>query len=67
MMKIQMKAEEQIADKGGYIIPDELKEAYFISKGISWRDYREMPEHVLGEIEMVWFLNGLVEKKANKI
>lgn len=59
-----MKAEEQIANKGRYTIPDELTEAYFISKGIAWREFREMPDHLLDELSMIWFLNDLVEKKA---
>lgn len=65
MNSIQMKAEEQIANKGYYIVPDELMEAYFVSKGINWRDYREMPEHLIAEIDMIWLLERLVEKKAS--
>jgi hypothetical protein len=51
-----MVAETQIKTNGSFEIPDTHIEAYFISQGIRWQDYREMPDHLKRELLEIWYL-----------
>lgn len=53
------------SNKDEFKIPEELTEAYFISKGITWLDYRAMPKHLIDEILFLWQLES-INNKRNK-
>lgn len=66
MMSFVGNLEAQIQQKGVYKVPDELEEAYFITKGIAWWEYRTMPAHVKSKVQLLWHLENLQQEYQNK-
>jgi hypothetical protein len=55
-MTFRANLEAQVQQKGEFKIPDEMEEAYFVSKGISAWDYRAYPTSLIEYIKLMWHL-----------
>lgn len=57
------KMEAKIKHSKSFEIPEELEEAYFVAKGVSWRDYRTMPLHLIEKCKAYWYLESFAQRQ----
>lgn len=67
MMSFKKTLEWKAKSKGELSIPPALSEAYFLSRlgQFTWHEYRTTPHYLIEQIEFIWHLQNLADKKAN--